>query len=120
MEIKVKFFAAPREALGKSELEVTLAEGATVTDLIEHVQLSRSTLEARFKALLGRTIHTEIRRVQLEYAKNLVAYSDLSLKQIATRSGFSHVQHMTNIFRQHVGQTPGEYRKHARWRNHVI
>jgi molybdopterin converting factor subunit 1 len=35
MEIKVRFFAAPREALGKRELEVTLPKGTTVTDLIE-------------------------------------------------------------------------------------
>jgi MoaD family protein len=44
MEIKVRFFAAPREALGKSELEVTLPAGATVTDLIEHLKAEYPTL----------------------------------------------------------------------------
>jgi molybdopterin synthase catalytic subunit len=38
MEIRVKFFAAPREALGTSELQMTLPDGATVTDLIEHLK----------------------------------------------------------------------------------
>jgi MoaD family protein len=46
MEIKVRFFAAPREALGKSELEVTLPAGATVTDLIEHLKAEYPTLRA--------------------------------------------------------------------------
>jgi MoaD family protein len=46
MEVKVKFFAAPREALGKSELEVMLPEGATVTDLIEHLKATYPILRA--------------------------------------------------------------------------
>jgi molybdopterin converting factor subunit 1 len=46
MEIKVRFFAAPREALGTSELEVTLPEGATVTDLIEHLKTEYPILRA--------------------------------------------------------------------------
>ena len=46
MEIRVKFFAAPREALGTSELEVTLAEGATVTDLIDHLKTESPILRA--------------------------------------------------------------------------
>ena len=46
MEIKVKFFAAPREALGKNELAVTLPEGARVTDLIEHLKAEHPILRA--------------------------------------------------------------------------
>jgi MoaD family protein len=46
MKIRVRFFAAPREALGKSELEVTLPAGATVTDLIEHLQAEYPILRA--------------------------------------------------------------------------
>jgi molybdopterin converting factor subunit 1 len=46
MEIRVRFFAAPREALGKSDLEVTLPEGATVTDLIEHLKAEHPILRA--------------------------------------------------------------------------
>lgn len=46
MEIKVRFFAAPREALGTSELEVTLPEGATVTNLIEHLKTEYPILRA--------------------------------------------------------------------------
>ena len=34
MRVKVRLFAAPREALGVSELELDLPQGATVADLI--------------------------------------------------------------------------------------
>ncbi len=46
MKVKVKFFAAPREALGKSELEVTLPAGATAADLIEYVKQEHPVLRA--------------------------------------------------------------------------
>jgi molybdopterin converting factor subunit 1 len=46
MEIKVRFFAAPREALGKGELEVTLPEGTTVADLIERLKAEYPILRA--------------------------------------------------------------------------
>ena len=44
--IKVKVFAAPREALGEGELEVELLPGATVEDLIEHLQSAYPVLRA--------------------------------------------------------------------------
>jgi MoaD family protein len=46
MKVRVRFFAAPREALGKSEIEVTLPEGATVTDLIERLKEEHPILHA--------------------------------------------------------------------------
>ncbi len=88
--------------------------GLRIEDLVQHVHYSRSSLENKFKELLGRTVHAEIRRVQFEGAKELVLRSDLSLKQIAARTGFAHIQHMTNVFREIAGYPPGEYRK--RWK----
>jgi len=35
--VKVKFFAAPREAMGTSEIAVQLATGSTVEDLMKHL-----------------------------------------------------------------------------------
>jgi MoaD family protein len=46
MEIRVRLFAAPREALGKSEIEVSLPHGATVADLIEHLKTAHPILRA--------------------------------------------------------------------------
>jgi AraC-like DNA-binding protein len=36
------------------------------------------------------------------------------LKEVAKEAGFTYVQYMTTIFRRHIGQTPGEYRKRSR------
>ncbi len=78
---------------------------------------ARSALEARFKAVMGRTIHAEILRIQVERARQLVAATDLPLKCIAREAGFAYVQHMTTVFRRYTGHTPGEYRKRSRERS---
>ena len=89
-------------------------EAIRVTDVVASVQVSRSTLEARFRMAMGRTIHSEIQRVQIEQARRLIVSTDLPLKQIAATVGFVHVHYMSTVFRRHTGRTPAEYRKHAR------
>ena len=85
-----------------------------VAQVLEVVRVSRSTLEKKFRAVLGRTVHAEIQRVQVGMAKDLLARTNLLVKQVARRAGFKYVQYMTEVFRQHVGQSPAEYRKAQR------
>jgi LacI family transcriptional regulator len=88
-------------------------EGIQVGDVVHQVAVARSTLEASFKAHMNRTIHAEIQRVRIDRVRQLIATTDLPLKQIAIEAGFSYLQHMTTLFRQHVGQTPAQYRKNV-------
>jgi LacI family transcriptional regulator len=88
--------------------------GIRVYDVVRHVAVARSALEMRFKNVMGRTIHAEIQRLQIERARQLVAATNLPLKEVAKEAGFAYVQYMTTIFRRHIGQTPGEYRKRSR------
>lgn len=82
-----------------------------VDDVLQRVPLSRSTLEKRFRASLGRTVHGEIQHVQVQRAKQLLVHSNLLIKQIAARCGFKYVPYLTRVFRQATGQTPLEYRR---------
>ena len=85
--------------------------GIKVRKVIDAVGLSRSGLDARFKAAVGRTMAAQIRRVRLERAQRLVAGTNLSLKQIAAQSGFRSLQHMTTLFGRTFGRPPADYRK---------
>jgi LacI family transcriptional regulator len=82
-----------------------------VANVLDAMPLSRSTLEKRFQATLGRSLHAEIRRVQVERAQQLLTNTSLLVKQVAQRCGFRHVPAMNRVFREHVGQTPAEYRR---------
>jgi LacI family transcriptional regulator len=81
------------------------------SDVVRRVGVSPSTLKNRFKAVTGRTIHAEIQRVRLERAKQLIADTDLPLKQVAMQAGFQYVQYLTTLFHRSVGQTPARFRR---------
>ena len=105
------------DTLAVSNAEVALAarfirehacDGISIADLTKMAGLSRSTLERKFKAMMGRTIHAEIDRVRIERARTLLAETDLPLKQVAARAGFKYIQYMSTLFRRRLDQTPAD------------
>jgi LacI family transcriptional regulator len=83
----------------------------SVSDVVRRVGVSRSSLKSRFKAIMGRSLHAEIQRVQLDRARQLIAETDLPLKQVARQAGFQYIQYLTRLFRNQVGQTPAQFRR---------
>ncbi len=86
-------------------------EGIRAQDVADAVRFSRSGLDAHFKGGLGRTVRTAIRDAQLKATVRLVSDTSLSLKEIAGKTGFRSVQHMTTVFRQAFGDPPARYRR---------
>jgi LacI family transcriptional regulator len=78
--------------------------------------VSRSTLEKRFRSVVGRSIHAEHVRLRLALIRRLITDTDLPLKMIASRGGFSSVQYMTTFLVHHVGLTPAKIREVERRR----
>ena len=91
-----------------------VCEGISVKDVADHVILSRSTLQRRFRAILGRTPRQEIIRAQIHRVKSLLAEKDISLARVAEMTGFRHVECMSRLFKQKTGLTPGQYREQVR------
>lgn len=85
--------------------------GITVDQVVAQVHASRSQLESRFRRFLGHSPQVEIRRVQIEKIRSLLAETDLSLKEIADRTGFVHVEYMCVLFKRVAGETLGQYRR---------
>jgi LacI family transcriptional regulator len=89
-------------------------EGISVSDVLRVVPQARRLLERRFKKILGHTPHDEILRVQLDRVKTLLAQTDLPLAEIAARTGFTHVEYLSVVFKKHVGQPPSRFRAENR------
>lgn len=85
--------------------------GLTVDQVLRAIPMSRAALDQRMRAAIGRTVKAEILRVQMDQVKHLMAETDLSLSQIADRTGFKHPQYMAELFKKKCGKTPGAYRK---------
>ena len=89
-------------------------DGINVKDVLRAVPHERRLLEGRFKKLVGRTPHEEIVRVQLNRVKELLTETDLSLEQIAERTGFAHVEYLSVVFKKKIGQPPSRFRAENR------
>jgi LacI family transcriptional regulator len=87
------------------------ANSIGVDDVAREVALSRSALERRMKAMIGRSPGEELIRIRFSQVERLLAQTDLTLDAIAERAGFKHPQYMAEAFRKRAGMTPGEYRR---------
>lgn len=82
-----------------------------VGDVSRAVPVARRTLEARFRARLGRSLLDEIQRVHLERAKHLLLTTDWAMPRIAEASGFSDAKRLATVFGQVEGTTPLKFRR---------
>jgi LacI family transcriptional regulator len=87
-----------------------------ISDVLEHVPLSRRSLSRRFRQKVGRSVSAEIRRAHVERAKQLLHATDMSMRQVAAASGFVSSTRLGIIFRKDVGETPTEFR----WRTRMV
>jgi AraC-like DNA-binding protein len=69
------------------------------------------TLRRRFLAATGTPIHTYALQLRLAHAREMLAESDLPLKAVAEKLGYSDVYFFARQFRQSVGIPPATYRK---------
>ena len=86
-------------------------EGISVDDVIDHVNISRSSLERRFREHLRCSPGEEIRRVRLEAARQLLLTTDLNLFEIVARCGFTSISYLSRAFKQAHGLSPSAYRR---------
>jgi LacI family transcriptional regulator len=84
--------------------------GCRVIDVLQKVNMSRATLEKRFRRHLNRSPKQEIRRLQIQRIQQLLVETDFTLERIAELSGFEHPEYMSVLFKRETGQTPGKYR----------
>ena len=92
------------------------ARGIEVDEVARHAGLNRRYLERRFRAYLQRSPFQEIRRVQMERAKDLLARTDLTMDAVAEQTGFGGRTRLTVEFSKHAGISPGAYRRQFRIR----
>ena len=85
-----------------------------VDDVVGVVPLSRSVLERRFRRIVGRSINSEIVRLRINRAIELLTETELELKVVAQRAGFGTQSYMNAVFQEKVGKTPGSFRRAAR------
>ena len=81
------------------------------SDFISEISYSYSYIAKEFKKHLGCSIVTYLTTVKLNYARELLLHTDISMLEISSRLGFSSLSHFNHIFKRAYGKTPKEVRK---------
>lgn len=85
--------------------------GLQADTVAERAGCSRSTLDHRFKKVVGRPVDAEIRRVRAARAEELLAGTDLPLREVARQAGLGSEQYLSAVVRKKTGVTPARYRR---------
>jgi LacI family transcriptional regulator len=86
-------------------------EGLNVDQLLEHLTISRATLERRFHNLLGRSPRQEIENIRIRRVKALLTETTYPLDAIAAMTGYVNPNHLITRFKACTGLTPSDYRR---------
>ena len=92
-------------------LPAHIDENLTVGDLARQAGMSLRTFQRRIRESTGTAPGDWLIRQRVAHARHLAETTDLTIEQIATRSGFRAVETLRHHFRRLVGTTPTAYRQ---------
>ncbi|MDR3234618.1 MAG: DNA-binding transcriptional regulator [Planctomycetaceae bacterium] len=87
-----------------------VAQNLRVSDVAKEVGVSRGTLNVLFMEYLHTTPLQEILRVRMDWAKDLLRSTDVSITEIAKMIGYQTPEYFSRAFTREAGTTPSEYR----------
>jgi len=85
--------------------------GKGVETMAQDLQLSRRDIERRFRRHLNASPLELIQRERVKLVKKNLLQFELSLEEVAERSGFGDAKWMTTVFRRYAGKTPAAFRR---------
>ena len=113
--LRVNKLSRSREKTRAQELQSYLLnlEGKvpTLSELANVFACSAKTLNNEFTVEMGTSIFNFITNHRLDQAHEAIKQSDISLKILAQKIGYAHVNHFSAAFKNRFGYSPGSLRK---------
>ena len=82
--------------------------------IVDHMNVSRTTLFNKMNNLVGASTNKYIRRIRIDVAKDLLSKTNKSVGTIAEETGFSESQYFSTVFKQETGMTPSQFKDSLR------
>ncbi len=82
-----------------------------IHDVANHFGYSYDYFSSMFKKSFGITFVNYINKKRMNQAVELLITTDMTVDAICETVGFKDKKHFYNIFKRHIGSTPGELRK---------
>ena len=86
------------------------ARNIRVTDVVEHLHVSRSLADLRFREFQGETIRETIARIRLDGVRKRLLSTHIPVGKLARVCGYSNVSHLEVMFRRRFGMSMGRLR----------
>lgn len=96
-----------RSLIQNDEIDEKLVLSKIITRNLHH---DYSYISNLFSSVEGQTIERYYIAQKIEKAKELLAYNELTLSEIAWKLGYSSVQHLSNQFKKVTGLTPSHFK----------
>lgn len=82
-----------------------------VEEMASQLGMSRSGFQHLYKKMFGVSVMTDVITGRLDRAKRLLSSTNLTVKEIAEKCGYSSEYNFMRQFKSRFGKTPTEYRK---------
>ncbi len=86
----------------------------SVDDICKEMNISRVQLYRKVKALMNCNVNDYISSTRLQKAKYYLQHEDLSVTEIAFKTGFSSATYFSTAFKGKFGLTPSEFRENKK------
>lgn len=93
------------------KIENHFQEFITLDLLSNEFGVSKFHLSREFKRYIGTTLNEYLILTRLNYSKELLKYTNMTVEQIAFSCGFHQVSHFINLFKSREKMTPLRFRK---------
>jgi transcriptional regulator GlxA family with amidase domain len=77
---------------------------------VKRCVLSRTQLFRRIKSLIKQAPAHYIKTIRLQRAKELLEATDCTVSEIAFKTGFQTISHLTKVFKKQYGTAPSVFR----------
>ncbi len=91
-----------------------LTEDIAVNQLAALLDQSERNFSRRFREATGESPMAYVLRLRLEYARELLRDTNLTVAEVGEASGFRNNAYFGRLFREKLSLSPGEYRKMVR------
>lgn len=95
----------------RTYIDSRLGETIHVKDLSVVARRSTAHFCRAFKRTFGQTPHAYVTARRIQRAMALMLEGDEPLSAVALLCGFTDQAHLSKLFRQHTGETPGAWRR---------
>jgi AraC family L-rhamnose operon regulatory protein RhaS len=96
-------------------LQANFDQHLTVEALARRFATNRTSLQARFAAVTGRSLMEYVTALRIEVAQGILRDTLVPVNEVGERVGYADAASFSRAFRKQVGAAPSEYRERTNW-----